>query len=438
MEPRGKFPFQNVIAIIPARYASTRLPGKLLLPIDGKPLITHTIDQAKKARTVSRVIVATDDDRIRETAEMHGCEVMLTSAEHASGSDRIAEAAGSLPEGSIIVNVQGDEPMISPEAIDTAVESMIEDASADIVTTCQPITSLNELLNGSVVKVVIGENGYALYFSRSPMPFPQEAALRHDGDPNNAISEEPELFSIFRKHTGLYVYRREYLLKFTSLPQSKLEKIEMLEQLRALENDGRIKVVEAPGISVGVDTEKDYQRVRHLLEAYRITTRIAEKADLGQIADVHVNAWQGSFAEIVSDSYLESLTTEEREHVLAERMRDADYRIILAEDPEHGIVGYIDYGKMDKENFGFAARIFSFYLLPEFQSCGIGTRLWTECFSQLAASGYKDVSVETLEASPFRRFYESRGGKVAARSVHRLGCEEYSTVIYGWDDLEMK
>lgn len=438
MEPRGKFPFQNVIAIIPARYASTRLPEKLLLPIDGKPLITHTIDQAKKARTVSRVIVATDDDRIRETAEMHGCEVMLTSAEHASGSDRIAEAAGSLPEGSIIVNVQGDEPMISPEAIDSAVESMIEDASADIVTTCQPITSLNELLNGSVVKVVIGENGYALYFSRSPMPFPREAALRHDGDPGRAIREEPELFTIFRKHTGLYVYRREYLLKFTSLPQSRLEKIEMLEQLRALENGGRIKVVEAPGISVGVDTEKDYRRVRHLLEAYRITIRIAEKADLGQIADVHVNAWRGSFSEIVSDDYLESLAVKEREHVLAERMRDTDYRIIVAEDPEHGIVGFIDYGKLDTDNFGLGARIFSFYVLPEFQRCGIGARLWTECFSRLTAAGYRDVSVETLADSPFRRFYETRGGTVAARNVQRLGSGEYSTVIYGWDDLEMK
>jgi 3-deoxy-manno-octulosonate cytidylyltransferase (CMP-KDO synthetase) len=267
VEQHGENPQQFVIAVIPARYSSVRLPGKMLLDIAGKPLILHTLEQARKAETVSRVIVATDDERIFDAVIEAGGEAIMTSTDHASGSDRIAEVAENLPERSLIVNVQGDEPMISPDTIDAAVNALLEDDSADIATTCEPITDKrNELLNGNVVKVVTNEDGYALYFSRSPMPFPREATLRHGGDPGRAIDEEPELLSIFRKHTGLYVYRREYLLKFTKLPQSKLEKIEMLEQLRALENGARIKVVEVKDRSIGVDTLEDLERVRQLLE----------------------------------------------------------------------------------------------------------------------------------------------------------------------------
>lgn len=266
MEQHGSNPQQNVIAIIPARYASVRLPGKLLLPIAGKPLILHTLGQAEKARNVERVIVATDDDRIFDVVCERGNEAVMTRPDHTSGSDRIAEVAENLPPNSIIVNVQGDEPLIAPETIDGAVEAMLADPLADVVTTCEPIGSKDELLNGNVVKVVTGESGYALYFSRSPMPFPREASLRHDGDPGQAIEEEPELLSIFRKHTGLYVYRREYLLEFTKMPQTRLEKIEMLEQLRALENCARIKVVNAAASSIGVDTAEDLEMVREILE----------------------------------------------------------------------------------------------------------------------------------------------------------------------------
>jgi len=265
----GKNPLQNVIAIIPARYASVRLPGKLLLEIAGKPLILHTLGQAKKARSVSRVIVATDDEQIFDAVEKNGDEVVMTSSDHVSGSDRVAAVAENLPEGSIIVNVQGDEPMISPDTIDAAVEALINDEKADIATTCEPITGLwDELLNGNVVKVVTSGDGNALYFSRSPMPWPREASLRHNGNPNVAIEAEPELLGLFRKHTGLYVYRREYLLKFTKLPQSRLEKIEMLEQLRALENGARIKVVEVNERSIGVDTPEDFELVKKLIEDY--------------------------------------------------------------------------------------------------------------------------------------------------------------------------
>jgi len=266
VELHGNNPQKNVIAIIPARYASVRLPGKMLLEIAGKPLILHTLWQAAKAGNVSRVIVATDDERIFRVVQESGGEAVMTSADHRSGSDRLAEVAENLPADSIIVNVQGDEPTISPRTIEVAVDALLNDPAADIATTSEAINGIDELLNGNVVKVVAGDDGYALYFSRSPVPFPRDAALRHDGDSNRAIINEPELMSIFRKHTGLYVYRREYLLRFTKLPQSRFEKIEMLEQLRALENGAKIKVIEVDEPSIGVDTWEDLERVRKLIE----------------------------------------------------------------------------------------------------------------------------------------------------------------------------
>ena len=229
-------------------------------------MILHTLEQAKKAGNVSKVIVATDDERIFDVVMASGNEAVMTSADHASGSDRIAEVAADLPKGSIIVNVQGDEPLISPETIDRAVAALVEDDAADMSTTCEPITGLWDLLNGNNVKVVVGDKGYALHFSRSPMPWPREASLRHGGDPNLAIEEEPELLSNFRKHTGIYAYRREYLLRFTKMPQTRLEKLEMLEQLRALENGAKIRVVDVTESSIGVDTPEDFERVRRIIE----------------------------------------------------------------------------------------------------------------------------------------------------------------------------
>ena len=238
----------------------------MLLPIAGKPLVLHTVERAKAARFVDRVIVATDDGRIFDAIIGSGNEAVMTRSDHQSGSDRIAEVAQTLPEGSIIVNVQGDEPVISPDTIDRAVMALTEDAAADMSTTCEPIESLSELLNGNNVKVIVGDKGYALHFSRSPMPWPREASLRYEGDPNKAIEAEPELLSNFRKHTGLYAYRREYLLAFTKLGQTRLEKIEMLEQLRALENGAKIRVIEAVSPSIGVDTPEDLERVRRIIE----------------------------------------------------------------------------------------------------------------------------------------------------------------------------
>ena len=265
MELHTENPQQNVIAVIPARYASTRLPGKMLLEIAGKPLIMHTLGQAMKARSISRAIVATDDERIFDVVRAGGGEAVMTDPNHQSGSDRLAEVAENLPENSVIVNVQGDEPTISPRTIELAVEALIRDKNADMSTTCERITTKNELLNGNIVKVVTGDTGYAVYFSRSPLPFPREAALRYNGDPGLAIDAEPELLTTFRKHTGLYVYRREYLLKYAKMPPTKLEKIEMLEQLRALENGAKIRVVEVNEPSIGVDTAEDFERVKMYL-----------------------------------------------------------------------------------------------------------------------------------------------------------------------------
>ncbi|MGB7069785.1 MAG: 3-deoxy-manno-octulosonate cytidylyltransferase [Pyrinomonadaceae bacterium] len=266
MEQHGPNHKQFVVAIIPARYSSTRLEGKLLLPIGGKPLILHTLEKAQSARNVDRVIVAADDERILSVVLNAGGEGVLTSNVHESGSDRVAEVAAGITDASIIVNVQGDEPMISPVTIESAIEALIDDPLADIATTYEPIVSKEQLLDGNVVKVVISDSGYALYFSRSPMPFPRSAALEHDGNPGIAIDRDPELLSIFRKHTGLYAYRYEYLLKFTRMPQSGLEKIEMLEQLRALENGAKIRVVASATCSIGVDTAADLERVRELIE----------------------------------------------------------------------------------------------------------------------------------------------------------------------------
>jgi 3-deoxy-manno-octulosonate cytidylyltransferase (CMP-KDO synthetase) len=406
-----------------------------LLLVGGRPLIIHTVERARSASTIERVIVATDDERIRDAVTASGCEAVMTSADHTSGTDRIAEVAVDLPEDSIIVNVQGDEPLIDPRTIDAAVKALLDDDSADMATTSEPIGDLEELLNGNVVKVVVGDAGYAVNFSRFPMPYPRDAALRHDGDPNRAILSEPGLLSLFRKHTGLYVYRREYLLRLSKLKPTTLEKIEMLEQLRALENGARIKVVAAVGNSIGIDTQADYDKVCRIIESEEIEIRPATAADVPQIAKVHVESWQRSFDGIAPANYLNSMSVDRRKEVFAERLADRTYKLLVAEQADKGVVGFIDFGRPDFENYGFDARIFSFYLLPEFQRCGVGHRLFENCFKQMAAEGHTSACLDTLEMSPYRKFYEKHGGKVIAHDSHKLGDEEYATVIYGWEDL---
>jgi 3-deoxy-manno-octulosonate cytidylyltransferase (CMP-KDO synthetase) len=268
VEQHGKNPRKNVYAIIPARFSSTRLEGKLLLPINGKSLILHTLEQTKKAKTIDRVIVATDDERILRAVCENGDKAVLTSVKHNSGSDRIAEVAETLPPNSIIINVQGDEPLISPKTIDLAVEALFENKKINVSTTCQKITEIAEVLNPNVVKVVVDNNNFALYFSRAPIPFPREEVLE-SGDLKTALEKNPELIRKFRKHTGLYVYRREFLIDYTKKRQGALEKIELLEQLRVLENGHQIKVVETTENSIGIDTEEDYQKVCQLMKGLK-------------------------------------------------------------------------------------------------------------------------------------------------------------------------
>jgi 3-deoxy-manno-octulosonate cytidylyltransferase (CMP-KDO synthetase) len=259
-------PKTKAVAIIPARYDSVRLPAKALLEIAGKPMICWVVERALAARNVSRAVVGTDDERILNAVRSAGYEAVLTRADHKSGTDRIAEVAASLEEAKIIVNVQGDEPLISPATIDSAIDALIADQDAGITTTWEPVESAADVLNPDVVKVVVDEHERAVYFSRSPVPYPRDAARRH-GSLEAAILEEPGLLTSFRKHTGLYVYRREVLLEFAQWPQSDLERLESLEQLRALEHGVKIKAIKASTTSIGVDTMNDLERVRRIVSS---------------------------------------------------------------------------------------------------------------------------------------------------------------------------
>ena len=230
-------------------------------------MVTRVAERVTAARNIGRVIVATDDDRIRESVEQSGFEAVMTRTDHASGTDRLAEVVANIPEAEIVVNVQGDEPLIASATIERAVDALNADEAAGIATTWEPINDPADVLNPSVVKIVMSENGEALYFSRSPVPFPQDAASKYDSATNHdwletALEDNPELLRRFKKHTGLYVYRREVLLEFTKWPQSELERSEGLEQLRALEHGVKIIGVEAAERSIAVDTAEDLERVR--------------------------------------------------------------------------------------------------------------------------------------------------------------------------------
>jgi 3-deoxy-manno-octulosonate cytidylyltransferase (CMP-KDO synthetase) len=238
----------SVLAVIPARYHSTRLPGKVLADIAGHPMIEHVYRRATAARLVHGVIVATDDERIAAAVREFGGAAMLTRTDHVSGTDRIAEIVAAL-RCRAVVNLQGDEPLIEPDTIDAAVKPLLEDSTVDMTTICRPFTSLDEFRNPNVVKVVTNSRGEALYFSRAPIPYPRQT----------------ELPALARAHVGLYVYRRETLLKLAALPAAPLEIVESLEQLRALAHGIRIRVVETKHDAAGVDTQEDLERVRKML-----------------------------------------------------------------------------------------------------------------------------------------------------------------------------
>jgi 3-deoxy-manno-octulosonate cytidylyltransferase (CMP-KDO synthetase) len=242
----------NIVGIVPARYASTRFPGKALVRITGKPLIQHVVEQCQKAKSLGEIIVATDDARIADATKKF-CRVEMTRPEHPSGTDRIAEVAARC-QCDAVVNIQGDEPMIDPAVIDAVANALADD---EMSTAATSIKNPAELDNPNVVKVVVNAVGRALYFSRRTIPYLREAA-------SGSVSEQLAAFP-FLKHLGIYGYRRGTLLRLVKFPVSPLESAERLEQLRALENGIPLAVVQVDYDSVGVDAPEDVARVEKLL-----------------------------------------------------------------------------------------------------------------------------------------------------------------------------
>jgi 3-deoxy-manno-octulosonate cytidylyltransferase (CMP-KDO synthetase) len=240
----------KITAVIPARYASTRFPGKALAEIDGRPMIQHVYERTVQSKLVSRVIVATDDQRIVDAVSAFGGQSIMTSPDHETGTDRLAEVAAGL-DSDIIVNVQGDEPLIDPGMIDQALQPFLVEADLQMGTVKTRIKCLHDFLSPNVVKVVTDARGDALYFSRSPLPFFR--------DKWKDLKDESFCCGklLCYKHVGMYVYRRDFLLKFAAMPPTFLEISEKLEQLRAIENGIKIRVVETEFESIGVDTPED-------------------------------------------------------------------------------------------------------------------------------------------------------------------------------------
>ncbi len=234
----------KTIVCIPARYASTRFPGKVLAQDTGKYLIQHTWEQARKAKLAQRVVIAADDEKIVRAAREFGAECVLTSTAHQSGTDRIAEAVGHS-DADIIINVQGDEPQINPGHIDYLARLLLESPEAPMATLATGFASREQILDPNVVKVVVDANGRAIYFSRSVIPYDRERAGA--GDTGHYL-----------RHIGIYAYRRDFLLRITALPQTPLEKLEKLEQLRAIENGFTILVGKVEHTSEGIDTPEQY------------------------------------------------------------------------------------------------------------------------------------------------------------------------------------
>jgi 3-deoxy-manno-octulosonate cytidylyltransferase (CMP-KDO synthetase) len=238
--------------VIPARYNSTRFPGKPLANLLGKPLIQHVYERAKKAKKIKTIIVATDDERIEKAVKSFGGDVIMTSPNHLSGSDRISEVASKLTED-IIINVQGDEPLIEPGLIDELC-NVFNNPDVLVATARIPIADLKDVQNPNVVKVVCDRNGFALYFSRSPIP-----GTRND------ISIRTQSKPVFFRHVGIYAYTRNFIMKFSSLEPTPLELQEGLEQLRILEHGYKIKVVDTEYQSIGVDTPDDLEYLRVIM-----------------------------------------------------------------------------------------------------------------------------------------------------------------------------
>jgi 3-deoxy-manno-octulosonate cytidylyltransferase (CMP-KDO synthetase) len=241
----------KVVVVIPARYGSTRLPGKPLVMLAGKTMIQRVFERAKLAKCANQVIVATDDERIVKAVEAFGGEARMTRSDHRTGTERVAEVAAHV-EGDVFVNVQGDEPLLDPAAVDTAVASLLEEPQASIATVATPIKTPGDIMDPNVVKTVLDFEGDAIYFSRAPIPWVRDTGSK--------------VLARHLKHLGLYVFEREALLEYPTLPPGDLERIEQLEQLRWMENGWKIRVAEVEHDAVSVDVPEDVARVEKLLQ----------------------------------------------------------------------------------------------------------------------------------------------------------------------------
>jgi 3-deoxy-manno-octulosonate cytidylyltransferase (CMP-KDO synthetase) len=254
----------KALGIIPARWTSTRFPGKPLHPIAGKPLLQHVWEASRRAKKLDQLIIATDDFRIAEAAFSWGAEVAMTSANHASGTDRAAEIAAKAKQFAHIVNIQGDEPLVEPKLIDRLVRELQRDHELEMITAAHPFSHLREAESPHQVKVVVNQKGEALYFSRALIPASRSGGLPTADQLKRRLANRRSL-SLYFRHQGIYGYTRDLLLRFVRWKTSPLERAESLEQLRALENGVRIKVVMTGGGSPGVDTPEDARTIERLL-----------------------------------------------------------------------------------------------------------------------------------------------------------------------------
>src|SRR6202162_1610525 len=241
----------DIVIVIPARYGSTRLPGKPLVSLAGTTMIQRVYERAKLSKLATRVIVATDDDRIIKAVEAFGGEARMTRTQPRTGTERVAEVAAHT-DGQVFVNIQGDEPLLEPEVVDAAIGALLEDAAASIASVATPIKIKADILDPNVVKTVLDFDENALYFSRAPIPWLRDT--------------QHKVHVKYWKHLGLYVFQRDALLEYPTLPQGELERIEQLEQLRWLENGWKIRVAEVQHDAVSVDVPEDVARVEKLLQ----------------------------------------------------------------------------------------------------------------------------------------------------------------------------
>lgn len=245
----------KIVAVIPARWQSTRLKGKILADINGKPMIQHVWERVMKAHEVDEVVVAVDRERVLKVVEAFGAKAVFTSPEQPSGTDRIAEVASTI-EGDVFINVQGDEPLVHPLMVDDLAGIFRYEGNIHMATLIKRIHRPEEITDPNTVKVVVDRKGYALYFSRSPIPYIRDKA---------GTAEGADISRMYFKHIGMYSYTKDFLLTYTHLPKSILEEEEKLEQLRVLEHGYKIKTMETRYDTVGVDTQEDLDKVREIL-----------------------------------------------------------------------------------------------------------------------------------------------------------------------------